>query len=318
MFILKKAGESKMKNIFLNDGLYNTIKKDNYEIFEFKNEAGHIKHIFSKRAIDTMFNGEVLYDLIPSSGFGGPVVINCIPERKWDLVFEFTEAFQKYCLENNIVCEEVEFNSPLASAIDFLDCYELEYVRDSYGMDLEKPLDQIGKEDLSKLWNAIDSGVEYRVVEGEAAINIFKSFVHRSDKEMYKSLNQHLTSAEIDGFEDYVAVELSFNNKVIAMNFSQVQQSIVYSLMHAKALRLQYFETDKLLKCALYLWAKEKGLQKIWNSKEQLHSRMAIETLVAPVCAGRKIWNEEVYQELCVASNIDKRVQLFPAYRLLN
>ncbi|MFP3355713.1 hypothetical protein R0K17_00015 [Planococcus sp. SIMBA_143] len=306
-----------MKNIFLNDGLSNTIKSDNYEVFEFKNEAGHIKHIFTKRSIDKMMDGEVFYDLIPTPGFGGPVVINCIPDRKWDLVFEFTEAFQKYCLENNIVCEEVEFNSPFAHAVDFLDCYELEYVRDSYGMDLEKPLDQIGKEDLSKLWNAIDSGVEYRVIEGEAAINVFKSFVHRSNKEMYKSFNQYLAITEEDGFDDCVAAELSFNNKVIAMNFSQVQESMVYTLFHAKASRLQYFETDNLLKCALYLWAKEKGLQKIWSPKEQLHSRMAIETLVAPICTGRKIWNEEVYQELCAARSIDKRVQFFPAYRVI-
>ncbi|ANU20069.1 hypothetical protein BBI15_07500 [Planococcus plakortidis] len=304
-----------MKNIFLNDGLYNTTKIDNYEVFEFKNEAGHIKHIFTKRAIDKMIDGEVFYDLVPTPGFGGPVVINCIPERKWDLVFEFTEAFQKYCLENNIVCEEVEFSSPFANAVDFLDCYELEYVRDRYGMDLEKPLDQIGKEDLSKLWNAIDSGVEYRVIEGEAAINVFKSFVHRSDEETYKSLNQYLAFVKVDSFDDYVAVELSFNNKVIAMNFSQVQESIVYTLFDAKASRLQYFETDKLLKCALYIWAKEKGLQKIWSPKEQLHSRMAIETLLAPICTGRKIWNEEVYQELCAAGRVDKRVQFFPAYR---
>ncbi|WP_404466665.1 hypothetical protein [Planococcus rifietoensis] len=304
-----------MKNIFLNDGLTDTIKSDNYEVFEFKNEAGHIKHIFTKRVIDKMINGEVFYDLIPTLGFGGPVVINCIPERKWDLVFEFTEAFQKYCLENNIVCEELEFNSPFANAVDFLDCYELEYLRDSYGMDLEKPLDQIGKEDLSKLWNAIDSGVEYRVIEGEAAINVFKSFVHRSDKEIYISVNQHLAFTDADSFDDYVAVELSFNNKVIAINFSQVQECTVNTLIHAKASRLQYFETEKLLKCALYLWAKEKGLQRIWSQNDQVHSRMAIETLVAPICTGRKIWNEEVYQELCAAGSIDKRIQFFPAYR---
>lgn len=304
-----------MKNIFLNDGLTNAIKRDNYEVFEFKNEAGHIKHVFSKRAIDTMINGEVFYDLIPPSGFGGPVVINCIPERKWDLVFEFTQAFQKYCLENNIVCEEVEFNSPFTNAVDFLDCYEIEYVRDRYGIDLEKPLDQIGKEDLSKLWYAIDSGVEYSVIEGEAAINIFKSFVHRSDKGMFASLNERLDFGAKHSSGAYVAVELSFNNKVIAMSLSQVQESVVFTLLTAKALRLQLFETDKLLKCALYLWAEEKGIRKIWSPKEQLHSRMANETLVAPICTGRKIWNEEVYHELCNVSSIDKRIQFFPAYR---
>ncbi|MGB6408497.1 MAG: hypothetical protein WBF39_13550 [Planococcus donghaensis] len=308
-----------MKNIFLNDGLYNTIKSNNYEVFEFKNEAGHIKHIFSKRAIDTTINGAVFYDLIPPAGYEGPVIINCMPERKWDLVYEFTEAFQAYCLGNNIVCEEVEFNSPLANAVDFLECYELEYVRDNFGIDLTKPLNQIGKEDLSKLWNAIDSGVEYRVIEGDAAVNVFKNYIHRTNKSLYENLNQRLAFAkEESGTVNYVAVEISFNNKVIAMNFSHVQESVVSTLWAAKTSRLQYFETDKLLKCALYLWAKEKGLQKIWSPKEQLHSRMAIETLVAPICTGRKIWNEKVYQELCAAGEIDKRVQFFPAYRVID
>lgn len=306
-----------MKNIFLNDGqLYNIAKSGNYEVFEFKNEAGRIKHIFSKRAIDTMVDGEVFYDLVSPVGFGGPVIINCIPERKWDLVYEFKEAFQSYCLDNNIVCEEVKFHSPLANAVDFLDCYELEYVKDNYGIDLEKPLDQIGKEDLSKLWNAVDSGVEYRVIEGEVALSVFKSFLHRTNKDLFICLNQYLALTGVEDSRNYVAVELSYNNRIMAMSFSQVQENSVFTLIAAKASRIPHFETDKLLKCALYLWAKEKELLKIWSPNVQLDSRMAIESLVDPVCTGRKIWNEKVYQQLCDIGSVDKRVQYFPAYRM--
>ncbi len=306
-----------MKNIFLHDErLYNSVKNSNYEIFEFKSEAGHIKHTFSKRAIDTMIDGEVFYDLIPPVGFGGPVIVECTSEKKWDLVFEFKEAFEKYCLKNNIVSEEVAFNVPTTNAVDFIDCYELQYVKDSYGIDLEKPLNQIGKEDLSKLWNAVDSGVEYRVIEGEVALNIFKSFLHRTNKNLSTSLYQYLALTGVEDSRNFVAVELSFNNKIMAMSFSQAHEKNVSTLIAAKASRISYFETDKLLKCALYLWAKEKGLQKIWSPKVQLDSRMAIETLVDPVCTGRKIWNEKIYQQLCDIGSVDTRVQYFPAYRI--
>ncbi|MBT2581223.1 hypothetical protein [Planococcus sp. ISL-109] len=304
-----------MNSIFLNNDLLKVPAPKQYEVFEFQNEHGHIQHIFEKREISVQVNGETYYDLASPSGFGGPAIVRFNDDRKWDLIFDFTRAFEAYCLEHHIVSEQVEFHAPFGHPADFLECYEVEYERDSFGIDVTKPLDQIGKEDLSKLWNAIDSGVEYRVFEGKSAISYFQKFVHRTDKQMHSNVKQYIEFIDENAFDDYIVVELSFKNQVLAMSCSRVHEDAVYTHWSTAASKHQYFEADKLLKCALYLWAKENGLQKAWSPKEKKQSKMAIETLVAAVCTGRKIWNERIYQELCNLSNIDKRVDFFPAYR---
>ncbi|MFC4712914.1 hypothetical protein [Planococcus dechangensis] len=306
-----------MNSIFLNNDLLKVSALKQYEVFEFQNEHGHIKHFFEKREIDIQVNGETYYDLVSPAGFGGPMIVMCSVDQKWDLIFDFKRAFEAYCIEQHIVSEAVEFHAPFGHPADFLECYEVDYERESFGIDVTKPLDQIGKEDLSKLWNAIDSGVEYRIFEGEAAIKAFEEFVHRSDKQMYLDVNQYVELIGESTFDDFVVVELSYKNEVLAMSCSSVQEDAVYTHWTSAASSYQYFESEKLLKCALYLWAKEKGLQKAWSPKEKRQSKMAIETLIAPVCTGRKIWNERIYQELCDLGKIDKRVEFFPAYRLV-
>lgn len=306
-----------MNSIFQNNEVLKISAPKQCEVFEFQNEHGHIKHIFKKREISVQINGETYYDLVSPVGFGGPLILSCNASQKWDLIFDFTRAFEAYCLEHNIVSEQVEFYAPHGHPADFLECYEVEYERDSFGIDVTKPLDQIGKEDLSKLWNAIDSGVEYRVFEGESAISSFRKFVHRTDMQMYSSVNQYFEVMDANTFDDFVVVELIFKNQVLAMSCSRVNEDAVYTHWATSYSRRQYFENDKLLKCALYLWAKEKGFQQAWSTKEKEQSNMEIETLVAPVCTGRKIWNERIYRELCEIGQIDKRVEFFPAYRFV-
>lgn len=306
-----------MNSIFQNNYIIKTTAPKQCEVFEFQNENGQIKHIFQRQEISVQVDGQSYYDLVSPVGFGGPMILSCHSNQKWDLIFDFTRAFEAFCLEQHIVSEQVEFHAPYGHPADFLECYIVDYERDRFGIDVTKPLDHSGNEDLSKLWNAIDLGVEFRVVEGQSAISSFKKFVQRTDGQIYLDLKKYIEFMDTNAFENFVVVELIYKNQVFAMSCNQIYEDSVYTHCSTASSRRQYFKTDKLLKCALYLWAKETGLQQVWSPDEKNYSRMGIETLIAPVCTGRKIWNNRIYQELCEISNIDKRVRFFPAYRFL-
>jgi len=180
-----------MNSIFQKNGLPKITIPKPYEVFEFQNEDGHIKHVFKKREISGQINGETYFDLVPPVGFGGPMIVNCNSNQKWDLIFEFQQAFEAYCLEHRIVSEEVVFNPPFGNAIDFLNCYELQYVSDSYGIDVTNNLEEISVPDSSELWNAIDSGIEYRVLVNEEAMSGFKEFIKFNNQNFFKEVDEY-------------------------------------------------------------------------------------------------------------------------------
>lgn len=304
-----------MKKIFLTDGLYNIIIDDNYEVFEFKNEAGHIKHIFSKRAIDTSIEGKVYYDLIPLDGFGGPIVVSCRVEQRWDLIYDYIQAFQDYCLENNIVCEEIEFNSALGNVHDFLEWYEVEYVRDNFGIDLANLLKHDVHEQSEDIRDSIDSDLNYRVLESVDAIKIFEDFVKKTN-ETERYIDENYFKLLIDEVkEEGVVIELRFQDTVIGMCWEIIRKESSYYHCLIISAYHQNIDVDKLLKCTTNLCAKEKRLKKMWDSRKSNKSPCVLETVETQIFKGRKIWNEKIYQQLCDATNIDKRTEFFPAYR---
>lgn len=287
----------------MNKNLYrSTTIKDSEdvtcEIFEFKNEYGHIKHIFIKYKVNQQIDGKVYYKLKSPSGFGGPKILNCPEEQKWDLIFEFTRAFEEYCLNNQIVYEEVEFLLPYSNPIDFLECYEIEYIKDRKGIDLTESICQIEKEDLSKLWNAVDAGIEYRILEGDMALQTFKDFSFLTNKSIYTNLDCFLRYGSNCNLTNYIAVELSINDKVIAMSYSQVHENEVYTQWIAQITEVHDFDLEKVLKCTLYLTVSKRGYRRIWNSINDNHSILTLETLISPICIGKKVWNKQVFKQL--------------------
>lgn len=120
-----------LKDLYLEqreDYIYEIMEKGNLEVFEFCHLAGTVKHTFIKREIPVKIDGEIFYDLITPQTYGGPIIMDCSEDNKWELVDEFERAFQAYCEENNIICEFVRFDPILLNAVDFVCCYEVECI----------------------------------------------------------------------------------------------------------------------------------------------------------------------------------------------
>lgn len=94
-------------------------------IFELKNETGHVFYQFILREIPIKNGKSKYYDIITPYGFSGPVILNCLPGQKEELVKSFNEEFQRYCEKNHIITEYVRFNPWIRNINDFIDLYQL-------------------------------------------------------------------------------------------------------------------------------------------------------------------------------------------------
>lgn len=92
--------------------------------FELENEIGHVSYQFIIRKTPVQTEEQVHYDTITPFGFSGPVILKCLPDRRKELSKIFDEAFQEYCMKNNIVTEYVRFNGWINNLQDFEDFYK--------------------------------------------------------------------------------------------------------------------------------------------------------------------------------------------------
>lgn len=92
--------------------------------FELKNEIGHVYYQFIKRKTPVQTDNQEYYDIITPFGFSGPVILECVTGKRKELSEMFNDAFQEYCMENNIVTEYVRFNGWINNLEDFKDFYD--------------------------------------------------------------------------------------------------------------------------------------------------------------------------------------------------
>ncbi|MGX7595076.1 hypothetical protein ACWNS2_07510 [Planococcus plakortidis] len=304
-----------MKNANIQDSNSKAKNGKKYEVFEFKSDLGHIKHIFAKRKIKLSVNGSIYYDLIPINGWGGPIILSVNSEKKWDLVYEFTQAFQNYCNEQNIVSEEVHFESS-REAIDFLDVYEVQDIRDGYGIDVTRPIKENYINDLDYLWNTIDLKMEYSILEGTNAMKCFKRFAGLYKGDLKFDLDQYFVLAEEHIKEKGISVEICIKGEVVGMSWFVIQHQSLHCKWTVINSNSYLEEIGNLIKCAIYIWAKEKEIDKIWLTKMNISQEVSFENITTSILHGKKVWNRKVYKQLCEELNIDPRIMYFPAYRI--
>lgn len=96
------------------------------EVFELKNEYGHIFYQFVVRPIPFKLNGIQYFDTITPFGTGGPIILNCQPGKRSKLTALFDEEFQKFCSECQIITEYIRFNPWLKNKDDFNETYSFD------------------------------------------------------------------------------------------------------------------------------------------------------------------------------------------------
>lgn len=321
-----------MSDLFLNQSygkLYEEVYDGKCEVFEFQSALGTVKHLFMKRKVPFEINRTTFYDLITPFTYGGPVIEDCLEEDKWELLNDFQNAFQEYCNDNNIIAEFVRFHPMAANSIDFLHCYELDYVEDAIGINIsghENPVaDSFSAESIAKVLEAFKSGVEYEIYSGEDKVDDFIYFLTKVQKNAGRQSQRYFNGCKELMDKRLIFVEAKFDGEVIGMTMGFLSDNILTTHLILTDEIGDHVDAAYVMHYGLTVWSKSHKVELIhlagsWANKSE-DEKLAFNKQFAELpnynyCIGRKIWNEKVYSELCNKANVEMYIDYFPAYRV--
>lgn len=311
--------------------LYTKIEGGEPLKFEFENSLGKVSNLVLKRPIPGE-RGEGWFDLISPYGYGGPIIEYISDEKlKNELVLAFAESFKQFCHDNKIVSEFVRFHPIVSNGPDFASVYKSEYMRKTLGTNLAAYDDpftaEFSKSCRKTVRQALNKGVTYRVTQSPSNIDSFKSVYYATmDRneapEYYYFGDDYFNSVLMDFKEQVLLVEALYEEKVIAAGLYFLSNGTIHVHLSGTDTEYLHLSPAYVLKYATVCWGKENGYNLIHygggrsNSPEDplyLFKRKFAVNTDFDFYIGRKIWNEEKYEELTV--DADKTSSFFPLYR---
>lgn len=313
--------------------LYEKIEHGKCETFEFLHSTGCIKHLFVKREIPMPILGETYYDLVTPYGYGGPVITKCEEGKKQELVEEFHKTFQQYCEKQNIISEFIRFHPLIENAEDFALCYEVEHIRNTVGTnlrDFEDPVkSEFSKSKQKSIKKALAAGVEFRVTTSPEDLRKFQqiyfSTMERKHADDYYYFNEEYFSNLLKSFQNnLLLVEILYEGQTIGMGLNFVFGKTIHIHLSGTLSEFHGLSPAFVLRYALATWGKENGIDLIHEGggrsnslddplylfKKQFGKNTSFKFQVA-----RKIWNEELYTQMCKTVDANPAAEFFPAYR---
>ena len=308
-----------MKDIYFEKDygrLYEKIEKGVCEEFIFSHALGTVQHLFIRREIPTKLEGQVFYDLVTPYGYGGPRIVSGHHGNRLELAAAFQQAFGEYCLENNIVSEFVRFHPIVKNHLDFSQCYELSFKRNTIQTQLAGIDDPILTEYSAScrrdIRHGLKAGVEYRVIDHPEDLEDFKELYHSTMQRNYAEAIYYFDDEYFQNCMDLlsdnlVVVEVTYQGSVIGMSRNFVCGDYIH--VHLTGTRQEYHHLAPayILQYALALWGKDQGKtlihhgggrtgepdDKLYLFKKKFGRNEEFEYYV-----GNKVWNPAVYELL--------------------
>lgn len=315
--------------------LYEEIEGGNCEVFQFDHSIGSVYHQFIKREIPIQLEGGPYFDLMTPYGYGGPVITKLADRsRKDELVSLFSEAFQAYCVEHNIVCEFVRFHPLVENAQDFDSCYNVHFRRNTTGTTLKGFDDPVQEEFSSstrkRIRKALRDGVTYRITRNPPNLDHFQDIYIKTMKrvnatDFYFFDEQYFSKMLENLGEQIILVEAIYDSQVIGAELHFHTGSVIHTHLSGTVEGdFNHLSPVYVMTYAIVMWAKERGVEYIHSGggvlpghddslyvfKKRFGKNTEFDYYV-----GNKIWNDSVYQQLLEVTNASADSELFPAYR---
>ena len=303
--------------------------------FVFESGAGTVSSVFMKRriALDAG-DKETYYDLTTPYGYGGPVITELAdPNRKDELVKGFMESFAAYAKENRIVSEFVRFHPIIGNGLDFKNAYGSIYDRKTVGTNLTYD-DVIGTEfskhkrkDIRRILNNPD--IRYEIEEAPKSLadflEVYYSTMDRDEADGYYYFGNDYFDRILAAFGDHVVTCRVFHKEtIIGMGVYFRYKKLLHAHLSGSLTEYMKYSPAYILKYAMAVYGHEKGYSVIhygggtnaspdnglYRFKKDFGRTTDFDFYI-----GKKIWNPEVYDRLCLVSGAPKDSGFFPAYR---
>lgn len=308
--------------------LYEKIENGKAEIFKFECDDGIISNQFIKRNIP---DNKEYFDIITPYGYGGPV-INELAGNKERLLEEYEKSFSNYCKENKVVSEFVRFHPIVKNYLDFEKMYNAKYMRKTLITKLDEEnviQNQFSKSTRKNIRQVLNKGITYRITEKPTNLEVFKkvyySTMDRNNATDYYYFDDEYFNNILKFYKDnIILIEAIYEDKTIASGLYFIYNKIIHIHLSGTLSEYLYLSPAYILRYGITLWGIENkyklihhggGRSNSENDSLYLFKRNFARIYDTDFYIGRKIWNEQVYKELCKMKDVDENEEFFPAYR---
>lgn len=328
-----------MTDLFFEEAygkLYEKMERGICEEFVFRNAYGEVRHLFIKREIPMLVEGERWFDATTPYGYGGPRIMHCATGCHSDLVASFEHAFQEYCEDQRIVSEFVRFHPIFDNARDFSSCYDVTFQRETVGTTIAGFSDPVASE-FSKsarktLRRSLNAGVSCRITVAPAHLDRFKEIYYetmsRVQADAYYFFDDEYFDQCLAKLADKIILaEAVYEGQVIAAELHFLSDGILHTHLSGTVADFHQLSPVYVLQYGAVLWGKENGVKLMhagggrtnspddplykFKKKFGQHTGYRFYT-------GKKVWNEDIYRKLCIQSGSVPNGSFFPAYRSLS
>lgn len=166
---------------------------------------------------------------------------------------------------------------------------------------------------MSGFLTALQGGVSYNIIEQPEDLSNFKEIYYSTMERNLANDYYHFDDAYfeqcVDSFRhNIVIVQAIYQQKVIAMGLYFTYNGIIHIHLSGTLSEYLYLSPAYVLRYAITLWGKENGYRLIHhgggrtNLKDDnlyLFKKQFGRNTEFPFYIGKKIWDQEIYNELC-------------------
>lgn len=296
--------------------LYEKIEGGVVEEYYLNSPHGLIKNLFIKKEILSGVAEGPYYDITTPYGYGGPIILECKEGKKETLIKEYEAAFQKYCVENNIVHEFVRFHPIYNNAADFDGCYDVQYKRQTIQTELsntENPLlTEYSASCRKEIRQALKAGVEFKVIHKPKDLEGFKRLyyttMNRNAADSIYYFDDEYFDNCIRFLQEYiVAVEVAYHGELIGMGISFACGENIHVHLTGTLKEYHHLSSATIIQYALMLWGRENGYKRIHHGggrtgelddKLYLFKKKFGKKQELVYYTGQRTWNVPVHHKL--------------------
>ena len=125
--------------------------------------------------------------------------------------------------------------------------------------------------------------------------------------------------------EHVVLIEAVYQEQTIAMGLYFIYGKTIHIHLSGTLSEFLYLSPAYILRYAITIWGKENGYKliphgggssKVPDDSLYLFKKQFGRNTEFKFFIGKKVWNIEVYEQLCRSYGVDKSIEYFPAYRV--
>ena len=296
--------------------------------YDFIGKQGEVSYRFIKKQAGFIDDVQY-YDISSYRGTGGPCIEWSNDGQELELMKSFTQDFQQYCKNNNIIAEFAKLDPWAANASVISEVLGAEFYGYFYCNDLtenfyEKAYNRRSKRAIKK---AIDANVSVKFDFDGVTIPKFLELYQNTVDKFQVSAYYKFTAEELEEYFEVFKGVCFFSNavkdgEIITSVLSVMSEDIVHYLYLGSNPEFAHCQANSLLTYQTSLLGKQYGRKLIdmgggkkGGNIEQFKLNFVAENGVIPYYAIKKIHNQTIYDTMVQKAGAIINPVFFPLYR---